>query len=111
MKHRVYITLERVTAVTMKVEKPVADWRLSPVIIVRIGRKREPPPTPPALEAAEAMKQRIHAMIVFKFGSMLSHTQEVTRTEMYKNGTFFLCGLNCEQYIDGNCSSCKLILI
>lgn len=89
MKHRVYITLERVTAVTMKVEKPVADWRLSPAIIVRIGRKREPPPTPPALEAAEAMKQRIHAMIVFKLGSMLSHTGSDKNLNVQKCNFFF----------------------
>lgn len=68
MKKRVYVTLARVTAVTMKVEKAVANWRLSPMIRVRIGRKRDPPPTPPALETDEAMKESTNAMMVLKLG-------------------------------------------
>lgn len=43
---------------TMKAEKLEAVLRSKPAVIVKIGMKRPPPPTPPALDIEAAMKHR-----------------------------------------------------
>ncbi|PON88179.1 hypothetical protein TorRG33x02_160080 [Trema orientale] len=55
---KLHITLAIEAPVTMKAEKLEAVLRSKPAVIVKIGMKRPPPPTPPALEIEAAMKQR-----------------------------------------------------
>lgn len=61
---KLHTTLAIEDPVTMKAEKLEAVLRSKPAVIVKIGMKSPPPPTPPALEIEAAMKQRTPAKTI-----------------------------------------------
>lgn len=59
--HILHITFAIDPPVTMKAERLEAVFRSKPATMDNMGIKRPPPPIPPALEIAEAMKHKTPA--------------------------------------------------